>query len=100
MHHGPKVRASAHAARIRRYIPVHRLADDSLIEQLRTRRGGMDVPFTGHAEVWFDRQELMTALGSPEGMKAFETFAEDERTFIDHSRSAYWVAKEHVFIDR
>jgi uncharacterized protein (TIGR02118 family) len=100
MHHGPKVRAHAHAARICRYIQVHRLADDPLIDQLRARRGGMDAPFTGHAELWWDRQELTAALGSPEGMKAFETFLEDERTFIDHARSAYWAAKEHVFIER
>lgn len=100
MHHGPKVRAYAHAARIRRYLQVHRLADEPLIEHLRAQRGEMDVPFTGHAEAWWDRQELTAAMGSPEGLQAFETFAEDERTFIDHSRSAYWVGKEHVFIDR
>jgi uncharacterized protein (TIGR02118 family) len=100
MHHGPKVRAYAHAARIRRYIQVHRLADDPLIAHLRTHRGGMDAPFTGHTEVWWDRQELTAALGAPEGTKAFAAFEEDERTFIDHARSAYWVAKEHVFIDR
>jgi uncharacterized protein (TIGR02118 family) len=83
MHHGPKVRAYAHAARLCRYLQVHRLADDVLIEQLRTRCGGMEAPFTGHAEVWWDRQELTAALGSPEGLKAFETFAEDERAFIE-----------------
>ena len=55
---------------------------------------------TNHTEGWFDRQELMAALGSPEGVKAFDTFLEDERVFIDHAQSAYWVAKEHVFIDR
>jgi len=33
-------------------------------------------------------------------MKAFEAFLEDERALIDHSQSAFWVAKEHVFIDR
>jgi uncharacterized protein (TIGR02118 family) len=92
MHHGPKVRTYAHAARLRRYLQGHRLADDPLIERLRTRRGGMDAPFTGHAEGWWDRQELTAALGTPEGRKAFETFEEDERTFIDHARSAYWVA--------
>ena len=100
MHHGPKVRAYAHAARIRRYLQVHRLADDPLIERLRAQRGGMDASFTGHAEAWFDRQELTAALSAPEGLKAFETFVEDERTFIAHARSSYWMAKEHVFINR
>ncbi len=99
MHHGPKVRAYAHTARIRRYMQVHMLADP-FMDQLRVRRGGMDTPFTGHAELWWDRQELIAVLGSPEGMKAAEILLEDERAFIDHARSAFWVAKEHVFIDR
>ncbi len=99
MQHGPIVRAHAHAARIRRYLQVHRL-DDPLIDQLRSSRGPMEEPYTGHAELWFDRQELMAALSSPEGIKGFEAFLADERVFIDFSRSALWLAKEHVFIDR
>jgi hypothetical protein len=62
MHHGPKMRAYAHAVRIRRYIQVHMLAEP-LIDQLQTPRGGMDAPCTGHPELWGDRQELMAALG-------------------------------------
>lgn len=29
--------------------PVHRLADDPLIDQLQVQHGGMDAPCTGHA---------------------------------------------------
>lgn len=69
--------------------PVHRLADDPLIDQLQAQRGGMDAPCTGHAALWWDRQEWTAALSSPEGLKAFAIFLEDERAFIDHSRSAF-----------
>ena len=79
---------------------MHRLADEPLIERLRAQRGGMDTPFTGHAEVWWDSQEWTAALGSPEGLQASATILEDERAFVDFSQSAFWVAKEHVFIDR
>jgi hypothetical protein len=99
MQHSPLVRAHAHAVRIRRYLQVHRL-DDPLIDQLRSSRGPMEEPYTGHAELWFDRQELMTALSSPEGIKGVEAFLAGERVFIDFSRSALWLAKEPVFIDR
>jgi hypothetical protein len=99
MQHGPVVRAHAHATRIRRYLQVHRL-DDPVVDQLRTSRGTMEEPYTGHAELWFDRQELMAALSSPEGIKGFEAFLADERMFVDFSRSALWLAKEHVFIDK
>jgi hypothetical protein len=60
----------------------------------------MDAPFTGHAEVWWDRQEWAAALTPPEGLQASATILEDERAFVDVSRSAFWVAKEHVCIDR
>jgi len=36
----------------------------------------------------------------PERVKALEIAIEDERNFIDFTRSAMWMAKEHVFIDR
>jgi uncharacterized protein (TIGR02118 family) len=99
MHHDPKLRAYAHSLRIRRYLQVHMLADP-LVDHLRAPRGGMDAPFTGHAEVWWDRQEWTAALGSPEGLQASAIILEDERAFVDFSRSAFWVAKEHVFIDQ
>jgi uncharacterized protein (TIGR02118 family) len=99
MQHGPKLRAYAHVLRIRRYLQVHMLADP-LTDHFRAQRGSMDAAFTGHAEVWWDRQEWAAALTSPEGLRASATILEDERAFVDFSRSAFWVAKEHVFIDR
>jgi len=34
-----------------------------------------------------------------EGLKGLNLCLEDEKKFIDFSRSAIWLAKEHVFVD-
>ena len=99
MHHGPLVRSLAPAARIRRYLQVHRL-ETPLNDALREPRGKMAEPFMGHAELWFDRLELAGAAMTPEGARATQLLVEDEAKFVDFKRSSLWVAKEHVFIDR
>jgi hypothetical protein len=43
---------------------------------------------------------LATVAGTPEGKRAMEIAVEDEAKFIDFPRSAMWVGKERVFIDR
>ena len=97
--HGPLIRGVAQGMRMRRYLQVHRYEDD-LEQQLRASRGTTVAPYTGHAEAWFDRFELMTLANTPEGKKAMEIAVEDESHFIDFSQSAMWIAKERVFIDR
>jgi uncharacterized protein (TIGR02118 family) len=99
MHHGPLVRSLAQAARIKRYLQVQSL-ETPLNEALRGPRGEMAEPFDGHAELWFDRLELVGAAATPEGARVRELLIEDEAKFTDFSRSALWIAKEHVFIDR
>ncbi len=97
--HGPLIRGVAQGMRMRRYLQVHRYEDD-LEQQLRASRGTTVASYTGHAEAWFDRSELMTLANTPEGKKAMEMAVEDESHFIDFSQSAIWIAKERVFIDR
>jgi uncharacterized protein (TIGR02118 family) len=99
INHGPLIRSLAPALGIKRYIQVHRLVtpfDDGP----RSVRGGMEEPFMGHAELWYDRKDQMATMTIPEGVRARELAAEDESKFIDFKRSALWLAKEHVFIDR
>lgn len=97
--HGPKIRSIAQQARILRYIQVHR-CENELEDVLRKARGTKEEAFTGHAELWWDRAELNSILNTPEGLNAFGFALEDEKNFIDFSRSTLWVAKEHVFVDR
>ena len=97
--HGPIIRQIAQQMGVLRYVQVHRF-EDELEGALREARGTKEEPFTGHAELWFDRVEMMTGMEMPERIKANRIALEDESKFIDFSRSAMWVAKEHVFIDR
>jgi uncharacterized protein (TIGR02118 family) len=99
MNHGPLIRSLAPALCIKRYIQVHRLVTP-FDDVPRSVRGGMEEPFLGHAELWYDRKDMLAAMNTPERVRAGELAAEDEAKFIDFSRSTMWVAKEHVFIDR
>ncbi len=95
--HGPLIRAGAQAGGILRYVQVHRY-EDPLEHALRQSRGTTVEPYTGHAELWFDRGRL--GRGTPESAEGGRLAIEDESKFIDFKRSAMWMAKERVFIDR
>ena len=94
--HGPLIRSMAPAMGMLRYQQVHRF-ETPLEAALREARGTVTEPYTGHAEAWFDRS---VARVGPETAEANRIAVEDERKFIDLARSAIWVGKEHVFIDR
>lgn len=97
--HGPTIRGIAQGMRLKRYFQVHR-CEEQLAQPLRKSRGTIVEPYTGHAEAWFDRGELAAMATSPEARQAMEIAVEDERKFIDFSRSAIWIGKERVFIDK
>jgi hypothetical protein len=93
--HGPLIRSMAPAMGMARYQQVHRV--ESPVEAaLRASRSTVTDAYTGHAEAWFDR----SVPGGPESAAAGRRAVEDERTFIDLARSAIWIGKEHVFVDR
>jgi uncharacterized protein (TIGR02118 family) len=97
--HGPLIRSVAPGFRMQRYLQVH-CTDDVSIEPLRQQRGTVTPAYSGHAEAWFNRADMMTMADIPEANGAMEIAIEDERKFIDFKRSAMWIAKERVFIDR
>jgi uncharacterized protein (TIGR02118 family) len=94
--HGPLIRRQAEVAGILCYRQVHRY-ETPLEAALREARGTVAEPYTGHAEAWFDR----TANRSGDEVRAAGRRAvEDERNFIDFTRSTIWFGKEHVIVDR
>jgi uncharacterized protein (TIGR02118 family) len=99
MEHGYLIRRHSGCTRFARYIQNHTL-DDELNDQLRDSRGGPPA-YAGLTEAWFDRYDLVKILGDPEseGARGFAAFLEDERRFIDFTRSSVWGAKEIVFVD-
>jgi hypothetical protein len=96
-HHGPVIRRQAHGIGVLRYQQVHR-AEEAITDAMRSARGTEVDSYTGHAEVWLDRDRM--GIVTPERRAAGQRAYEDEANFIDFPRSTMWLAKEHVLIDR
>lgn len=92
--HGPFFVKNAGTMRARRYVQSHTL-DTPLNEALRSSRG-MQPEYDGVAEVWFESEDdLVSAMGSPEGQQLSAALLEDEGNFVDHSKSAAFIVEEH-----
>jgi uncharacterized protein (TIGR02118 family) len=92
--HGPLVAKHAPTLRIRRYLQSHTV-ESPTARALAASRGGGE-PFDGVAELWWDSEaDLAAATATPAGQAAGAELLEDEARFIDHARSAIWLAEEH-----
>ena len=97
--HAPLVRKHAEALRIQRYVQMHS-ASDELDEVLRATRGGPE-GYDGVAELWWkNREDMLAATQSPEGVAAGRELLEDERRFIDLSRSPRGMGEERPVVER
>ncbi len=96
--HGPIVRRHAEVLNVRRYVQLHNL-DDPANEALRAMRGAPEA-FDGVAELWWDsKEEMERAFATPEGRAAGKEMLEDEKRFIDQSRSPLWIGEEKPIIE-
>jgi len=92
--HGPLVASHARHINALRYVQVHTL-DDPVNAAMAEARGGMEPPYDGVAEVWFEnREHLLAALESDAGTRAAEALVADEARFIDLPNSPIWLAYE------
>jgi len=93
--HGPLVASVAGRINALRYVQVHALehpANDAMAKA----RGGMEAPYDGVAEVYFEnRASMVEALGSESGQAAAAALLEDEARFIDLPNSPLWVGYEY-----
>jgi hypothetical protein len=96
--HGPLAKRLLATLGARRYVQVHTL-DDPLGEALRITRDAIE-PFDGVAVITGEREDLVKALNTPEGLQAVQDLLDDEKRFIDLSRSAIWIAEEHVILEQ
>ena len=94
--HGPLARRLLAALGATRYVQAHNI-DDPLSDALRAPRNAIE-PFDGVAIISGDRENLVKALGTAEGLQAVQELLDDEERFIDLSRSAIWIAEEHVLL--
>lgn len=93
--HGPLVASHAPAIGALRYVQVHTV-DDPANAAMAEARGGMEPPYDGVAELWFEsRDALAGVLETSEGQAAGAALLEDEGKFIDLPNSPLWIAVEH-----
>jgi uncharacterized protein (TIGR02118 family) len=93
--HAPLVAKHRDALRIRRYVQLHS-ATTELNEAIRAGRGAPEM-YDGVAQLWWDSlDDVVTAMSSPEGQVAGSALLEDERKFIDLSRSPPFFGEDRV----
>lgn len=92
--HAPLVASVRDVLRIRRYVQMHSLQPE-ISDSLRKVRGGPE-GYDGVAQLWWDSFEDMAGSGDEAAQAAGRLLLEDERRFINLSRSPLWWGEERV----
>jgi uncharacterized protein (TIGR02118 family) len=93
--HGPLVASVREVLRIRRYVQLHGLASALAIDPGAAR--GSPPGYDGVAQLWWDSaDDLAATTADAAAADAGRLLLEDERRFIDLSRSPLWWGEEHV----
>jgi uncharacterized protein (TIGR02118 family) len=95
--HAPLVASVAQDLQIRRYVQAHSLPAGLNVD-IRAARGA-PAEYDGVAELWFDSLEALAANAErPEARAAGALLLEDERRFIELSRSPLWWSQERPIV--
>ncbi len=95
--HGPLVASVKDVLRIRRYVQTHSAAPD-LSADIRATRHGPE-QYDGVAQLWWDGfEDLAATANDPAAREAGRMLLEDEKRFIDLSRSPLWWGEEKQII--
>ena len=93
-HHGPLMASFSNDLDVLRYVQCHTTDDDH--SSLWGRRGTMEEPYDGVAEVWWESKEaFLAASATPEGRVAAQAMLDDEHNFMDLSGCAMWASYEY-----
>ena len=92
--HAPLVASVREVLKIRRYVQLHSLPPD-VSATLRQSRGGPE-GYDGVAQLWWDSFEDMAGADNEAARAAGALLLEDEKRFVDLSRSPLWWGVEHV----
>lgn len=93
--HADTVKERADAIGMKRYVQSHRY-DTPMNTGVASARGALE-GYDGIMEGWWDSEEqAMAALTTAEGIQAMTDLLDDERRFIDFSRSPIFFTREHV----
>ena len=97
--HAPLVRSYQEALGIRAYVQTVPLPIPPLEAAAGTVRGALPVAFDGCAELWWDSLEAHLASRKTEaGQRALQALIDDEKRFVDLSRSQLWYGYERIII--
>lgn len=96
--HAPLVADRAEVLGIRRYVQVRTLQERELHAGMQQRNDGSPEPFDGIAELWFDSLASFTETADEDAREASRELLEDERNFIDLTRSPIWLGDEFVVV--
>lgn len=95
--HAPLVASHSDTLNIKRYVQTHTLTH-AANAAIRETRGGPE-EYDGIAELWWESWESYAAATTkPGGAEAGAALLEDEKKFIDLSRSPLWLNEEHVIV--
>jgi uncharacterized protein (TIGR02118 family) len=93
--HGPLVASLAAGLKILRYVQVHAI-DDPANAAMAEARGGMEAPYDGVAEIWFENRDVLAGvLESEAGRRGGAELLDDEARFIDLPSSPLWLGYEY-----
>ncbi len=96
--HGPLVTSFAKDVRAAKYIQSHTIAPEFNAAVVKSR--GFAKPLDGITEVWWKSIDDLTAgSATPAAAQAYAKLIEDERRFVEMSRSRCFLTKEHVIFD-
>jgi hypothetical protein len=80
-------------------VQSHTTNNPGLSQAIAASRGA-PAGFDGVAELWWDSvEDFASGASTHEGREASRILLEDERRFIDHSRSPLWISVEHPIIE-
>lgn len=95
--HAPLVASHKATLGIRRYVQTHSL-DPAASADIKASRGGPE-QYDGVAQLWWDSfEDLAKHLATPESLAAGRALLEDEKKFIDLTRSPLWWGEEKVIV--
>ncbi len=93
--HAPLVVQNAATLGIKGYIQLHTI---DVVGNIIWQISHQSLPaYDGAAEFFVDLDTFTAALDTAEGQQTMQLLIDDKRNFADLSRSAVWLAKEHLF---
>jgi hypothetical protein len=96
--HGPLVTSFAKDLRAAKYVQSHTIAPEFNAGVVKNR--GFAAPLDGITEVWWRSTDDLTASSAtPRGAEVSAKLIEDERRFVEMSRSRCFLTREHVIFD-